>query len=710
MPLSPGDKLGPYELLAPLGAGGMGEVWKAHDTRLNRIVAIKQINGARTFRFEQEARAIAALNHPHICQIHDIGPDYLVLEYIDGAALQGPMPLDDALPIAMQIASALEAAHAKGILHRDLKPANILVTINGAKLLDFGLAKSTNDDATRTAAISGTPLYMSPEQAEGAELDARSDIFSFGSVLYELLAGRRAFGTLAAVLRDDPVPLDSPAQQVVTKCLRKRSLDRYQSMSEVRAALTQVASKPSSPSQPQPSVAVLPFANLTADKEQEFFSDGLAEEILNLLAQIPALKVISRTSSFAFRGKEQDVRGIAEALNVKTILEGSVRRSGSRIRVTAQLIDATDGSHVWSQRYDRELTDVFEVQDEIAAAIAEALQVKLAPPSAIAQRYKPNLPAYEAFLKGRYHGYYNKGTPDSLALATEYFEKASSLDRKFALPFSELARLNVSHAINGNQPASEVMPRLQLLAQNALDIDPSLAEAHSCLGLKACLFDYNWTEAERRFSLALSRSPAPAVVCLDYTLFSAALGRAKQAEQLMQCVMEAEPLVVFYRMHYGFIFLATERYQEAEREWRTVLDLDPDISFGWSFLAQTHAARGEMVEALQCSEKAYSVAPWRPSAAGMLGGFLAAGGHRDRALEVLRRWELPETFGASMAWVLYHLYQGETEKAADWAEKSIDERDPAAAFWLRYQNKGALRSSPRWAALAKRMNLPESAW
>jgi serine/threonine protein kinase len=365
MPLSPGDKVGPYEILAPIGSGGMGEVWKARDTRLNRTVAIKRLNGAHGARFEQEARAIAALNHPHICQIHDIGtlPEgsgYLVLEYIEGQPLRGPIPLERALRFAVQIAEALEAAHSKNILHRDLKPGNILATSNEAKLLDFGLAKMTGDEnETRTMGISGTPLYMSPEQAEGKALDARSDIFSFGSVLYELLAGRKAFDSLAAVLRDDPAPLDSPMLELITKCLKKQPRERYQSMTEVRAALEQVSSRPC---KQQRSIAVLPFANMSADKEQEFFSDGLAEEILNLLAKIPGIKVIARTSSFSFRGKEQDIRKIAEALDVKTILEGSVRRSGNRIRVTAQLIDAADGSHLWSERYDRELTDIFEVQ------------------------------------------------------------------------------------------------------------------------------------------------------------------------------------------------------------------------------------------------------------------------------------------------------------------------------------------------------------
>jgi serine/threonine protein kinase len=300
------------------------------------MVAIKQLKGDQNERFEQEARAIAALNHPHICQIYDVGPDYLVLEFIEGEPLCGPLPAERALPLALQIASALEAAHKRGLLHRDLKPANVMVTESGAKLLDFGLAKLTPDsdtDATRTVqgTLLGTAAYMSPEQAQGRPLDARSDIFSFGAVLYEVLSGRRAFSgdsfleTLNAVVRCEPAPLDSPLASVVRKCLAKRASERFQSATELKAALANSAATVDSP---RASIAVLPFANMSADKEQEYFSDGLAEEIINLLAHIPGLKVIARTSAFAFRGKEQDIRRIAEALGVAHVLEGSVRRAG----------------------------------------------------------------------------------------------------------------------------------------------------------------------------------------------------------------------------------------------------------------------------------------------------------------------------------------------------------------------------------------------
>src|SRR5271155_1368327 len=410
MALNAGTRLGPYEILAPIGAGGMGEVYRALDTRLGRTVAIKVLKGPHGDRFEQEARAIAALNHPHICQIYDTGPDYLVLEYVEGSALSGPLPVEEALRLALQMAAALEAAHAKGITHRDLKPANILVTKEGVKLLDFGLAKvsgAKDQSVTHTMAgtILGTAAYMSPEQAEGKPADARSDVFSFGAVLYEMLSGRRAFegesavSTMAAVLHEEPRRLEAPPalERVVMRCLEKQAARRFQTMAGLREALGKVAQARAS-AQQQPSIAVLPFANMSRDADDEYFSDGLAEEIINALTQVSGLKVIARTSAFAFKGKNEDIRKIAEALGVTNVLEGSVRRAGNRLRVTAQLIHAADGTHLWSQRYDREMTDVFAVQDEMAAAITGALQVKLTGKPAT-RTHEPNLPAYEAFLK-----------------------------------------------------------------------------------------------------------------------------------------------------------------------------------------------------------------------------------------------------------------------------------------------------------------------
>src|SRR5689334_1687586 len=532
-----GQQLGPYTLLAPVGAGGMGEVWKARDARLNRVVAVKRLKREHNARFEQEARAIAALNHRYICQIHDIGPDYLVLEYIEGAPICGPQPPEEAVRLAIQIATALDAAHRKGVVHRDLKPANIMVTPEGSvKLLDFGLAKHVTDsDDTRTieGTVMGTAAYMAPEQAEGKPLDARSDVFSFGAVLYELLSGRRAFhgensiSTMAAILHKEPAPLDaaSALQQIVKKCLAKAPAQRFQTIAEVKEALVGVGHTRSGDE--PPSIAVLPFANMSADKDNEYFSDGLAEEIINALAQIPGLKVTARTSAFAFRGKEQDIQKIAEALHVKTVLEGSVRRAGNRLRIMAQLINAADGYHLWSQRYDREMADIFDIQDEIAQAIAAALHVKLSGTPAPAHQYKPNLPAYEALLKARY--FMGRLDPTQLPQLKEAFEQAIALDPKFALAHCEYGGYFIGMAALGAMPANQAMPAIRAHAQEALQWDPSIPEGHDMLGCVAGFYDYDWREAERHFRMAMARDPVPPTVRAHYAMFYLlAIGRTTE--------------------------------------------------------------------------------------------------------------------------------------------------------------------------------------
>jgi TolB-like protein/Tfp pilus assembly protein PilF/predicted Ser/Thr protein kinase len=707
VPLTEGDKLGPYEILAPIGAGGMGEVWKARDTRLGRIVAIKRLKGPHGDRFEQEARAIAALNHPHICTLYDIGPDYLVMEYIEGSPLKGPLPADEAVRLAVQIASALEAAHAKGILHRDLKPGNVLVTAAGAKLLDFGLAKLTADaDATQTVGTSGTPLYMSPEQAEGKVLDVRTDVFSFGAVLYELLSGRRAFDSLGAVLRDEPAPLQSPIADIVRRCLSKQASGRFHSMSEVKAALDQIATK--SATGQQPSIAVLPFANMSADKENEYFSDGLAEEILNLLAKIPGLKVIARTSSFAFRGKEQDITKIAEALRVQNILEGSVRRAGNRIRVTAQLIHAADGSHVWSERYDRELADVFAVQDEISAAIAQALQVKLSPQAAAKPRYTPKLPAYEALLKAKH--FHWKVTPEAMAQAREFYEQAIALDPQYALAHAVYAEYTFGRAVFGMTPAHETMPAARALAQRALELDSSLPDAHAILCAVATEHDYDWKEAARRFTLATAADAlSPWALAYLAGFYLLALGRKKEALDQVERAFQGDPLHPGIRSAMAGRLAAVGRYAEAEAHLRQILDLDPNSVLAYLRLADIYAARRMFSEALPFAEKVLSLAPWYAPNAGFYAGLLVRMGEPNRGKELIQWLGSGQAYGAPFGLAVFHTFCGEIDLAADWFEKAIEERYPGLALWLQSASGEPLRSSQRWPKLAALMNLPEKA-
>jgi len=573
---APGTPLGPYELIAPLGAGGMGEVWKARDTRVDRIVAIKRLKAEHTERFKREARAIAALNHPRICQLYDVGVDYLVMEYVEGKALKGPVPVADALRLAVQIAEALTAAHRKGIVHRDLKPANILVNESGAKLLDFGLAQMEapllSGDATISVTLSergvivGTVAYMSPEQAQGQAVDARSDVFSFGALLYEVLSGRRAFrgdtqfATITAVVNEDPPPLEAPAalERIVSRCLAKQPCDRFQSMADVTAALEQTVVKPTDQ---HPSIAVLPFANMSRDPDDDYFSDGLAEELINLLAHVPDLKVTARTSAFAFRGKEQDIRRIAETLGVSSVLEGSVRRAGSRIRVTAQLIGAEDGCHLWSERYDRELTDVFAIQDDIAQAIAGALQVKLTSTPA---RHTPNVPAYEALLKARHHS--RAYLPEAHARAKDYCEQAIALDPEYAAPHALLGFNYLFTTTHTGRPIREVAPLIRREARRALELERFETDPHFLLGAVAAVHDYDWPEAARQFQLAMASPSVPAEAHWAYaSLYLSTFARFEESTAQMRRVVEQDPLSVLWRGTLMAHLVCAGRYEEALR-------------------------------------------------------------------------------------------------------------------------------------------------
>jgi len=715
----------------------MGEVYRARDTRLDRDVAVKVLPQAfsddpdRVYRFHQEARAIATLNHPNICQIYDLGPDYLVLEYVNGVPLQGPMPPHIATRVALQIVDALQAAHERGVIHRDLKPANILV-IHGtshrlhpdnaqadgsslsagapiAKILDFGLARLADDapDVTRTAVgtLVGTAAYMSPEQADGRALDARSDIFSFGAVLYEMLTGMRAFAgnttaqALSAILRDEPrpLPVSVPAAlgRVVTRCLAKSPEDRFQSCEELKGALHH--SFAPSDDHPRPSIAVLPFANMSADKENEYFSDGLAEEIINALAHLPGLTVIARTSAFAFRGKEDDVRRIADALGVKNVLEGSVRRSGNRVRVTAQLITASDGSHLWSERYDRDMTDVFAIQDEIAQAIASALRVKLSVETGTKRGGTSNLTAYEAFLRGRFH--WVKLTPDSLDRSRDFYEEAIELDPEFALAHAFLAEHEFARAVSGGR-AMELMPKARARLEDAVRIEPSLPEAQALLGTIAGVYDYDWVEAGKRFRLALARDSVSPHTRLHYGYHLLLTGRLEAARNEYERAVAEDPLNMLYRSHLGWCLQAMGATRAAIEELRKSLDEPtPWVLFPLALLQSSE----DTSEALINAEHAVRLAPWHGFSVGVLAGLLSLAGETQRADELIETLTA-DTAARLSAAIIFHLVRREPDQAADWAEKAIAEREPNVPLLVRVE---LVRRHPRWIALARSMNFPD---
>ncbi len=530
-------------------------------------------------------------------------------------------------------------------------------------------------------------------------------------MLYELLSGQRAFSgensisTMAAILHKEPKALEAPPalQQIVKRCLAKQPANRFQTVAELKAAL-EVA--PVTESEDPPSIAVLPFSNMSADKENEYFSDGLAEEILNSLVRIPGLKVTARTSSFAFRGKEQDIRGIAEALDVKTILEGSVRKAGNRVRVTAQLINAADGYHLWSERYDRELTDVFAVQDEIAAAIAAALKLKLSGEAAPDHRHTPNVPAYEAFLKGRYHML--KATPEGWARGKEFLEQAVALDPQFAEPHAQLATQYALLWANGLRPAQEMVPLIRAEAQKALDLfDES---GHALLALVAAWYDYDWKEADKRFQMAMAATQATPEMKLAYaSYFLIPAGRIQEAVTLMEKIVALDPLHVPLRGMFAIGLLSAEMYDRAIEEARKALEIDDKPYISYFPLVLAYVMKGMMAEALAAAEKGYQIAAWHPRITGLLAGVLARTGKRDRAQGLIGQMSKAQGgLAAPSGMVLYHLICGEIDAAADWFEKVIEQRDPIVLSWLRLPLTKPLRESPRWPKIAAMMNLPDT--
>ena len=559
---------------------------------------------------------------------------------------------------------------------------------------------------TRTAPnlVMGTPAYMAPEQAEGRTIDERTDIFSFGAVLYEMVSGSRAFAgdstvqVMAAVLRDDPPPLDTvPAlDRLVRRCLAKRPGDRFQSMKELKAALSRVST---SPEESQPSIAVLPFVNIGADQDNQYFSDGLTEEVLNALSHIAGLKVTARASSFAFRGKEQDIRKIAASLGVRHILEGSVRRFGTRIRVTAQLINPDDGCHLWSERYDRELADVFAVQDEIAAAIAGALQVKL---SRKARAHVPDVAAHEAFLKGRHH--LLKITPDSLARGREYFEQALALDPDFAVAHSHLAWYYFLLAFHGLRPSWEVIPLARAAARRALELDPSLPQARSMLAAIAGLFDYDWAEAKRLFGTALAETPVAGEVRWAYgNSYLLPFGRAAEAAEALQRTLEQDPLNVVYRNARSIFLYVAGLREQGVKEAEQCVEIDSHYWGAHFSLGMNYASRDLIDQARASAERAYQLAPWTACTVALLAATSRRAG--DQRAEQLTD-ELHKMRGQPhWGMVLYHLVCKEVDQAARWIEKAIEQRDLMTIIQIRAPLAEPVRASAHWPALASRANL-----
>jgi len=662
MALSAGARLGVYEIGSPLGAGGMGEVYRARDPRLGRDVAIKVLPAEfnadvdRLRRFEQEARAAAALNHPNVLAVYDIGSHdgspYIVSELLDGETLSarlagGAVTVRKTIELVSQLVCGLAAAHAKGIVHRDLKPDNVFVTRDGrVKILDFGLAKTApiaagGADVTRApqtldGTVLGTVGYMAPEQLRGEPVDARADIFAVGVILHELVTGEPPFRrgsaaeTMTAVLREEPPDLavqpGTPATLacIVRRCLEKDPINRFQSARDLGFALEttgDVATGPTAKTKAEDrSIAVLPFANMSADPDSEYFSDGLAEELINALTHLPGLRVAARTSAFRFRGSNVDIKEIGLALRVATVLEGSVRRMGHRLRVTAQLISVADGYHQWSERYDREMADVFEIQDDIVASIIKALGPALVGEVKAVKRPTEDLEAYELYLKGRQ--YWHQRSPVLMPIAIRSFEQAIALDSDYTLAYAGLADCHSILRAYGRVTEATSRPPAEAALKRAITLAPTLPEVQFSQGLFIVNFERRWRQAEPYFRGAIEVNPRSSLACAYHGLFLAAAYRHDEASARVQLALDLDPLSPYVHAQAALALYMGGAYPEAERLARQALDLQPDYVLGLGALAEVLTCSGRVGEAIPVAERlvALSRTPMFVSALAMVYG------------------------------------------------------------------------------------------
>jgi TolB-like protein/tetratricopeptide (TPR) repeat protein len=759
--LTPGSRLGPYEVRGAIGSGGMGEVYRALDLRLGRDVAVKILpaslarDAAAIERFQREARAASALSHPNICAIFDVGQHdglhYLVMELLDGQPLQQVMDASDvpvarALELASEVADGLDAAHDKGIVHRDLKPANVFVTARGhAKVLDFGVAKLVgSDDAATVAALTsagdaiGTAAYMSPEQARGLDVDARTDLFSLGVLLYEILGRRRAFdgATTALVfdavlnrqppsLRDIRPDLPSGVERIVTRLMAKDVDARYPSAKAVLADLRQAlgAAGDGRPrvgsggvERAQTSVAVLPFTSLSADPENEYLADGITEEIISALGQVKGLRVAGRVSSFAFKGKSPDIADVATKLGVASVLTGGVRRAGNRLRITAELVSASDGFQLWSERFDRPADDVFAIQDEIAAGITEKLRLTLGGASgdARANRGTANQEAHALYLKGR-HLLSQRG--DGMLRGLACFEEASTLDPDFALALSGVAETSALLGFYGYLPATQAMPAAKAAARRALEIEPTLDEPHSPLMLVQFLYEWDWAASEREFRQGLAKNPN-ATGLLNYRALELSLvhGRFDEAFDLSEKAISLDPLSGQSRYIHGLALSCGGRFDEALTKFDEALDLFPNWWLAHRQAAVALAAAGRHDEAIRTARQAFDLSGRHPWAVTTLVDLLGCFDRSHEARQIAEEWliEWRDRYIQPVQRGYLHCAIGNLDEAFRWFERAVAERDaivvmnhywPAMHMRLPNMPSGVVQRDPRWAALIRRTGL-----
>jgi serine/threonine protein kinase/tetratricopeptide (TPR) repeat protein len=768
MPLVAGTRLGAYEIIAPLGSGGMGEVYRARDTRLGREIALKvlpsevSMHPDRLARFEREARTVAALNHPNIVVIHSIeaaeGTRFLTMEMVEGQSLDhvvavGGLSLAKVLDLAIPLADALVAAHEKGIVHRDLKPANVMVTREGrVKVLDFGLAKLVQDDTDEKATqvktmespisklgqVVGTVPYMAPEQIRGEPVDARSDLFSFGVLVYELASGKRPFGGTSSadisssILRDTPPTLRSlraelprDLERIVGRCLEKDRERRFQTAKDVRNELeivrremtpAPVSSADMTAAKPQavsgaPSIAVLPFANRSRDEEDEYFSDGLADELLSVLVKVRGLRVAARTSSAMFKGKAVTIAEVGHALNVATVLEGSVRKSGNRVRISVQLVKVDDGYPLWSETYDRSLDDIFAVQDDIARSVVKELRTTLlgessdsqasgeakAAVAVAVQGRGENAEAHRLYLQGKYH--IDRFTNEGMAKGIEYLKQAVDLDPTHAAAWVMLARAFALQGAYGWMPVVDGYRQAQEAVNRAIALSPEFAEAHVMQCNIRRAYDWDWKGALASAQRALELAPGNPEVLTEVGVLYMNLRRFDESVDLLAKAVEQDPLSSRGYSQLGYAYRVMDRLEESKAAYQKSLELSPTRITAHHMLAWIAASGGRDSEAMQ--EVNQEPADWA-RLTGLAFVHYKAGrrGESDQALETLKAIHaLDSAFQISAI----HAVRAEADAAFTWMERGYALRDSGFTLVFCEPAFRPIYNDPRWPVFLKKM-------